>query len=81
MWDRGNFEAAFVWAERALEIEPRHPGAGELAGNALIGVKPHEDALGHLQVAADRGSESACAQVGLQALGRLEEAEVYLRRL
>lgn len=80
---RAEFEAALAWAQRALEIDSGHGGAGELAGNALLALERHEEALPHVRAAADRGSQVAAAQVALclEALGRLEDAEACLRTL
>jgi tetratricopeptide (TPR) repeat protein len=80
---RGNWDQCLDWAHQALKIDPRHQGARGLAGNALIALERHAEAIAHLEIAGAAGSEIALAQLGLcyEALGRLPEAEATLRAL
>jgi tetratricopeptide (TPR) repeat protein len=80
---RGVWDQSLDWARHALAIDPRHQGARALAGNALLALERHEEAIADLEIAADAGSEMAQAQLGLcyEALGRLPEAEATLRAL
>jgi CHAT domain-containing protein/lipopolysaccharide biosynthesis regulator YciM len=80
---RGDWDESLDWAHQALKIDPRHLGALGLAGNALVALERHTEAIAHLEIAGAAGSEMALAQLGLcyEALGRLPEAEATLRAL
>ena len=78
---RGDLVQSLAWAERALALDASHLGARGLAGNALLGLERHEEALTQLQIAAEAGDKLALAQTALcfEALRRPAEAEAALR--
>jgi CHAT domain-containing protein/tetratricopeptide (TPR) repeat protein len=78
---RNDMDQSLIWALKAIEIDPTHQGARAAAGDVLLALKRHEEAIPHLKVAADAGSEMALAELGFcyEALGRLPEAEATLR--
>jgi tetratricopeptide (TPR) repeat protein len=82
--ERGNFQTAIRWAERAIERDPHFLLAYNLLGNALLALKRYEEAL----VALPKGpTNSKRATISLRnnmalcyaGLGRWAEAEQELR--
>ncbi|MFK4041486.1 tetratricopeptide repeat protein [Nonomuraea wenchangensis] len=45
---RADHAAGLDWARRAIALDPAHRGARALAGNALLGLERHAEALEHL---------------------------------
>ena len=81
---RQDAAASVDWALRALAVDPQHAGALALAGDALIGLGRHAEALPHLEAAeaaAPSDLTSVLIALCLEAAGELEEAEDRLRRV
>jgi tetratricopeptide (TPR) repeat protein len=81
---RADFESSLDSARRALVRDPDHVGATALAGNALLALERHAEALPYLETAAAAApSDGTSVQIALclEALGELEQAEGRLREV
>ncbi|SEU44173.1 CHAT domain-containing protein [Nonomuraea wenchangensis] len=78
---RGDHAAGLDWARRAIALDPAHRGARALAGNALLGLERHAEALEHLQAVHEDPPGGVHVQMALchEGMGDLERAELELR--
>jgi len=81
---RGNFQTAIEWAQRAIEADPDYSLAYNLLGNALLSLKRYEEALEALPKGPNNSKPTIISLAINKALcyaglGRWAEAEQELR--
>ncbi len=62
-FDRAQFEQAVGFAERAVVIDPEHPGARLRLGDTLVKLLRYNDARAHYEKAAELGHPQAAARL------------------